>query len=915
MKKKFVVINGIICGFLALVFIAANVMMALFFDWLTMYTNNMGLNLDSEESQAVQAEAKKFTEEIVEEGVVMLRNERNTLPLEKGGKVNLFGWTSSNIITGGSGGSGGTSGADIDLKKSLENAGFTVNEDLYNMYVNFGGDRSGDPTNPDSIYHSYTVNFVVPEPSVNDPKYYSDKLLTDAKNYSDTAILTLGRTSGEGLDLPEGYLSLTQEEKDLAKYLTENYKNVIVILNSNAAMEIGYLEEIDVEAIFYMPGTGNQGINAVGRILNGSVTPSGRLVDTFAYDHKSAPNYYYANRPGTMVYSDYQDVSDYKDKYFYVDYVEGIYVGYKYYETAAAENFIDYDATVQYPFGFGLSYTTFSQTVTDVKGNLNSDEIEITVEVENTGKTYSGKDVVEIYATAPYYDGGIEKAHVDLVGFEKTKLLAPGEKQTLTVTADPFEIASYDYNDANKDGKTGYVLEKGAYQLKLMKNSHDVIEVAKEFNLNNSIYIDEDPVTGAEISNLFDDVAGASETEPVKYLSRGDFKGTFPAAKECIPGTNPVGRKASQAVINSQTVAWEEEENVEPITTGAKNGVTIDDLKGLSFEDPVYKEKIELLLDQLTLEEMETLMCQCMFGTDPIESIGLDATTLIDGPQGLNGWISGIKGTSYPVETYIALTWNKEIAQRQGELFAREARSSNISGLFAPSTNIHRTPYCGRNFEYYSEDGFMSGVMAANVVYSAREEGVIMFVKHFALNDQETYRGEYFTSLYTWSNEQALREVFLKPFEIAVKQGKTLGIMTSFNRIGTKWTGSSKALCTDLLRTEWGFAGTTITDLYMSTNNEWWMTAEQGVRAGQDLWLTLKIFGGTGQKIDSSSPTTQKYMREACRHIINTFTQSTVSPAPLEANWFYHIALPIDIVAGIAIISYAVFIIIKARKK
>lgn len=899
-KKRFVVINGIVCAFLAALFIAANIVMSVFFGGLTMYFGGMGLDLDNPDAEAVREEATEFTKTITGEGITLLRNEGGALPLDEG-NVNLFGWSSTALITGGTGGSGGSGGADETIRSSLEDAGFTINADLWDMYVRYQDGRQttkeGGPSNT-----TYTVNWGTPEPAIGDASYYTPQLLADAQEFSDTAIFVIGRSSGEGLDIPEGQLSLTQEEKDLAAYLTDTYDTVVAVINSNSVMELGYLEEAGVEAILFMPGTGAYGVGSLGKILSGEINPSGHLVDTMAYDHKSAPNYYYANRQGTRVYSG-MDVTTYNDanSYYYVDYVEGIYVGYKWYETAAAEGYIDYDETVQYPFGHGLSYTTFEKEVTDVRGDLRSDAIEIDVRVTNTGDA-AGKDVVQIYATPEYYEGGIEKAYVDLVGFEKTSLLAPDASETVTVTVDPFEIASYDWNDANNDGSTGYILEHGTYELKLMENAHDLIAVAETYELNDDIRITEDPVTGAEIKNLFDDVAGQEETEPVEYLCRADFAGTFPEAN-----TSLVGRAAS-AAVKAAADTDVQDGDIPAITTGANNGVTVEDVKLLDPNDPLWDD----LLDNLTVEEMVPFIVDARFVTPEIERIGLNGQVMIDGPQGLNGWMVGISGTSYPVQEYVALTWNKEIAAKQGELLAREARTSNVSGLLAPAANIHRTPYCGRNFEYYSEDGFLSGKMAAQMSYAAREQGVTVFVKHFALNDQEQFRGEYYTSLFTWSNEQAMREIYLKPFELAVKEGRTTGIMSSFNRVGSTWTGASKALLTDLLRTEWGFKGSVVTDLYVGAmNNEWWMDIEQGIRAGNDMWLTAFVAG----EIDSTDPGNQYYMRECMRHIIYTISQSTVSPQTPEPTWFYTVALPIDIVAGVLILGYAGFILYKGLKK
>ncbi len=893
-KGKKQLVHRIVFGVLAALFLVFNVAIYVAFDYLTKVTNNMGLKLDSVEAESVRAEATEFTKEITREGMVLLRNKDNALPLPAGSAVNLFGWSSTQMIIGGNGGSGGVSSASVNIKSSLEAAGFSVNEDLYSMYQSYKDARD---IVPEEEYGGYSPSWATPEPAISDSAYYTKELLDGARSFSDIAAMTISRSSGEGLDIPAGYLSLTQDEKDILKYLRDNYKTVIVLVNSNAAMELGYLEEIDVDAAIFMPGTGDVGATALGEILAGTVNPSGRLVDTFAYDHTSSPNYYHANRPGTMEYSD-------MDGYYYVDYVEGIYLGYKYYETAAQEGFIDYDQTVQYPFGYGLSYTTFSKEVEKVDGDLNSDEIVISVKVTNTGSV-AGKEVVQVYATPEYYSGGIEKAYVDLVGFNKSGLLQPGESETVTVTVSPFEIASYDWNDANGDGRTGYVLERGAYQLKIMDNSHELSTVAAEFNLNRDIFFEDDPVTGMPIMNLFDEAAGGGESEQIVYLSRADFAGTFPK-----PAAGNTGRAASEAVKAASKITVEDDPNAVPVVTGAKNGLTLDDVVGLDYDDPKWDD----LLDQLSLADMESIVTNGAFGTSELESIGMKATVHADGPQGVSAWMFGVSGTSYPVQMYVAQTWNPEIAREQGRLFAEECRTSNVSAMYAPAVNLHRTPYSGRNFEYYSEDGFLSGKMAASVVYAAREGGVFMFIKHFGLNDQETFRGEKFTSLFTWSNEQAIREVFLKPFELAVKEGRTTAIMTSFNRVGSKWTGSNKALVTDLLRTEWGFRGMTITDLFMTGNNEWWMDLEQGVRAGQDLWLTLFVTPGELQ-IDETNPTAQQAMREAIHHIAYTVAQCEVSPQEPQPNWFYHLALPIDIVWGVGLVVYLVFLIRKPKSQ
>ena len=415
--------------FLVILYLAVNCAVYILFDDLTRMFEGTGFVIaDTVEADKAKQLGQNVADRIVGEGIVLLRNENNVLPLGKGGSVNLFGWATVSHIRGGDGKTWG-----------------------------------------------------LPEPDINDASLYTDEVKEEAKAFSDAALVTIARGSGECVDIPEGYLSLTQQEKDLLNHVRDNFSKVVVVINSNSVMEIGYLEDISVDAILLMPGTDSTGASALGKILCGDVNPSGRTVDTMPYDHKTIPSYYYANRPSSFAYSDQADAK-------YVDYVEGIYVGYKYWETAFAENTIDYDRSVQYPFGHGLSYTQFKQEVVSVKGGLSDDELEVQVKVSNTGDR-AGKEVVQLYVAPPYTKGGIEKSAVDLVSFAKTGNLQPGAEETVIILVDPFEIASYDYNDANQDGKTGYILEKGTYELKLMSNAHDQIAIAKTFELSSDIVI------------------------------------------------------------------------------------------------------------------------------------------------------------------------------------------------------------------------------------------------------------------------------------------------------------------------------------------------------------------------------------------------------------------------------------------
>lgn len=897
--KKIGKLRKVAIVLLAVVYLMANVAVYILFDDLTRVFEGTGFVIaESVETEDAQRLGQAVADQIVEEGIVLLRNENGALPLEKGSSVNLFGWATVSHIRGGDGGSGGaTSDGIVTIEMAMTNAGFSVNEDLLAMYTGFEGTRGDVADADDAIYGGYGKTWGLPEPDINDETLYTAALKDGAKAFSDVAIVTIARGSGECVDIPEGYLSLTDAEKDMLKYTRDNYAKVVVVVNSNSVMELGYLEEIAVDAILFMPGTGATGANALGRILCGDVNPSGRTVDTMPYNHKEIPSYYYANRPGSFAYSDLAEAK-------YVDYVEGIYVGYKYWETAHVEGTIDYDASVQYPFGFGLSYTQFQQEVTSVNGNLSSDQIEVQVKVTNVGNR-TGKEVVQLYATPPYTKGGIEKSAVDLVGFAKTGELQPGEEETVTILVDPFEIASYDYNDANQDGKTGYILERGTYELKLMSNAHDLIAVAETFNLSSDILIDKDPASGVVIANLFDEADGHFETSPVTYLSRSDFTGTFPAP-------NPTARSASDMVREGLKNQGKDDPNATPIVTGANNNIMMDQLIGLDYDDPLWND----FLDQLTLDEMTTLTKQGGFKTEAIERLGVTGTTATDGPQGVNAWwafLSGmtISGVSYPSQIYLAQTWNVELVKDQAKAIAAECAAYNLSGMYAPAVNIHRTPYAGRNFEYYSEDGFLSGKLAVAYCYAMRENGIMTYLKHFALNDQESWRGERFTGIFTFSNEQAMREVYLKPFELAIKEGETTALMSSFNRVGYDWSGGSVSLCTDLLRNEWGFRGLVLTDMYSVDNT--FQSYEQGLRAGNNLWLTF--FGSDAElSCDISNPTTQNGLRESAHSILYAVSQASVTPAEIVPNWWYHVGMPIDIVCGVLLVAFVGFTIYQAKK-
>ena len=792
-----------------------------------------------------------MAEELEAEGIVLLRNVNDALPLEAGGRVNLFGYGSVDPIYGGTGSGTTNTSTSVNIVDGLTNAGLEVNNELVSFYKNSGISRpeQGGYTGSDFT------------PTEAPASQYSDELLASARDFSDTAIVVISRIGGEGGDLPQDmyaagysatndgrhYLELTQDEEDLlALVKSQDFTRVIVLINAANAMELGFLEDKDIDAALWVGTPGGVGFNAVGSVLTGEVNPSGRLVDTYAYDLTSSPAYCNA---GDFTYGNLTSRH-------YVEFAEGIYVGYRYYETAAADGFIDYDETVQFPFGYGLSYTTFEQSIEGFEETGGT--IEVQVKVTNTGKV-AGKDVAQVYFTAPYTKGGIEKAHVVLGGFAKTDLLEPGESETLIISFAEEDMASFD-----TAGEGCYVLEAGTYEIKLMNNAHELID-SRDHVVDETVVFDESnprerDATAATVR--FDDVESGQITS---YVSRADWAGT-------VPTSRVDGKTASQDVVNAFTTKAPYEVNdADPDITYADNGLTLADMRGLDKDDP----KWDLLLEQLSDEDMATLICTGGWGTAAIESIGKPQLFDTDGPAGINDYINGAMGVSFPSEVVIGSTWNTELVREFGLTFAQEALSYGFTGLYAPGVNIHRTPFSGRNFEYFSEDGLLSGKLAAAEAEGAAMQGVYMFVKHFALNDQDENR----LSISVWANEQSMRELYLRPFEIAVKEGETRGIMSAYVHLGTTWAGASRALLTDVLRGEWGFEGVVLSDASVFSVD--YMDANLAIRAGNDMMLNLPE-GGTIEPygtiypntLETDNNTARNAMREACHNILYVLANS-----------------------------------------
>lgn len=822
-------------------------------------------------TEETSGEATELCAEIAEEGIVLLKNE-NVLPLADASNLNVFGWASTNPCYGGTG-SGSLSDAyeTTSLLQGLTNAGFKLNTELSDFYTAYRADR------PE--VGMWSQDWTLPEPTADS---YTDEMMNAAKEFSNTAMVVITRVGGEGADLPtdvsavtytdnsteykdfeagEHYLQLSQTEKDMLDLVCSNFDDVVLVYNGANAMELGFTKEYSqIKSVLWCPGTGQSGFEALGEIVAGTVNPSGKTSDTFVADLTATPAY---NNFGSYNYDNMEefkvtsknfitgeDESSYPS---FVNYVDNIYVGYRFYETAAVEGLIDYDKEVVYPFGYGLSYTTFTQemgTVTENDGTIAFD-----VTVTNTGNT-AGKDVVEVYYNPPYTNGGIEKAAANLIDFEKTQLLEPGASETITITFDVEDMASYD-----STGAKAYVLEEGDYLISVRSDSHTVIAeqtytVASTivYDENNNRSTDEIPVT-----NQFADAQG-----DVTYLSRADQFANY-AAATAAPASLSMADAVKATFMNNSNYNPEDYNNAEdemPVT-GASNGLKLADMRGLEYDDT----KWESLLDQLTVSDMDTMIAIAGYQTSAAGSVGKLQTIDCDGPASINNNFTGTGSIGFPSAVMIASTWNKDIAMRFGESIGKMADEMGVSGWYAPAMNTHRSAFAGRNFEYYSEDGILGGYMAANAVIGAEKHGVYAYIKHFALNDQETNRCN---MLCTWATEQSIREVYLKPFEIAVKDGGAKAVMSAFNYIGTTPAGADDALLNTVLRDEWGFRGFVLTDYFGVYG---YMDADREIRNGNDAML-VAYDTETNHLTDKSSATSVKAMRQACKNIMYTVVNS-----------------------------------------
>ena len=864
-------------------------------------------------SDETNEEAAEVAEEIMEDGIVLLKNE-SLLPLNETKKLNIFGWESINPAYGGAGSGGINDLYDIvSLNQGLENAGFSINQELVDFYNNYGAD------NPEMSIQKQS--WTLPEPPVDT---YSDELIKSAKEYSDVAVVVLSRKAGEGHndipmdvkkaaydnnsdeydDFPEGehYLQLSQTERDMVDMVCSNFDNVIVIYNGANQFELGFADEYpQIKSVVWCPGTGNVGFNALGKVFSGEVNPSGKTPDTFIYDMTTAP---WWNNAEKIEYTNLADMAvegmnaGTAQVYApaFTNYVEGIYVGYKYYETAAQEGAIDYDKTVQYPFGYGLSYTEFEQKMGELEEK--DGQISVDVEVTNTGDV-AGKDVVEVYYKPPYTNGGIEKSSANLIEFAKTDLLQPGESQTVTVTFSIEDMASYDENNAK-----AYILEKGDYVISINSDSHTVLD-------QKTYTADKDVVYKGENKRASDDTAATNVFEDAKgdvtYLSRADHFANYEEAT-AAPASAELGEPyVSEYHLNSNfdKTTYLNDEDVMP-TTGADNGLTLADMRDADYDDPRW----EKLLDQLTVDEMANMIAMAGYQTAAMDSVGKVATLDFDGPAAINNNFTGVGSIGFPIEVVVASTWNKELAQAWGECMGKMSQEMGAEGWYAPGMNTHRTAFGARNYEYFSEDGVLAGNMGAKAVEGARKYGVYSYIKHFAL-----YEGNA-KMVSVWSNEQAIREIYLKPFEISVKQGGANAVMVSWSFLGDKWTGESSNLMNTVLRDEWGFRGMALTDFFRN-NGHGFMNADAALANGVDVMLST--FNGEENNVaNPEHPTSVLQMRNACKNVMYTVVSSWAYDGEHEEtgmeNW-KKAGIGIDIVIALFMAGMEVLVIRGYKKR
>ncbi|MFW7414370.1 glycoside hydrolase family 3 C-terminal domain-containing protein [Demequina sp. SO4-18] len=909
-------------------------------DWDTEYYESDFADMD-----AVDAAARDLVEDIVAGAIVLAKNEGEALPLEPAGQVTMLGRAAADPVFGGSGSGSVDTNSAVTARGGLENAGFSINEQVYSTIEAFAADN---PRGYIEMDRPDISTYNIGELPVDAYEAQADSF----ENYSDAGIVFIGRPGGEGGDLSQDIsdaeegaepgqhqLELNQEERDLLALAKDSFDTVVVVVNASTTIEMGDLQDdAGIDAILLAGSPGATGFNAVGGVLNGDVNPSGHTADLWAADFTADPTFVNfgdfiyenieASYPVSATEAATSNATVTSDAPF-VNYAEGIYYGYRYYETAAAEGFIDYEDAVVYPFGYGLSYTDFAWSIAGTEQGEVDGTIAVTVDVENTGEV-AGKDVVQLYYSAPYTPGGIEKAEVVLGGFAKTDTIEPGATDSVTIELAVEDMASYDYLD-----NAAYVLEEGDYAISVRTDSHTVAEGTEEFTYTvdeTVVYSGENHRASdeAEVTNQFDDVSaqftadGADGT--IQVMSRADFAGTFPTA--------PTAEQlvADEAIIEGFE-AWDAEAAAEAFegeapTTGADSDLALIDMRGLDKDDPQWDE----LMGSLTVGEMTDMLLNGAYQTAGIGSIAKPQTLEPDGPAGFSSFINAsINGVAYPSQALIAQSWDVELGAAMGEMLGNEALQKGINGWYAPGVNLHRSPFGGRNFEYYSEDPVLSGVLLTSVANGVATKGVYTMVKHYAMNEQETNRVN--NGIATWATEQTIREIYLKPFEMGVKnitmdvqyladdQGTVEettigagGMMSSFNRIGATWAGGSVALMDTVLRDEWGFEGFAISDFNLYP----YMNPNEGIHAGTDLTLT---FQPSKSFDDTSSAKAVTDIREATHHILYTVANSnamnglapgaTVEYTP--PTWVF-VQIIATVVIGLALAGITVMVVLRVRR-
>lgn len=950
------------------------------------------------DDEALMAEGDRVCKEIAKEGFVLLKNNDGALPLDPNASVALFGTASKTVVTSGTG-SGQTGGNGSTFASALKASGFSVNEASQEFYKNGAGKDYNSAVPPMTGTTPFTIGEVPWNLVSSDASF-------EEMTKCDVAIAVFARNSGEGYDIcsgvstvgPEGneiictdaltiaqgsktgnnYLELNQAERDLLMGLKAlkdqgKIKKIVVLLNTSNAMQIDFLsDEADgiygVDAALWIGATGQSGVEAIGDILNGTVNPSGKLADTFCYDILREPSIY---NFGTNIYGQWKEggyagksaqESDDADlcQKFYNIYREGIYVGYRYYETRYEDYVLGntddfaYSDIVARSFGEGLSYTQFEYS--DFQVSEENGQFLVTVTVKNIGDA-AGKEVVQVYAQTPYsqyaQDNGIEKASVQLTAFGKTELLQPGESQTVTVSFEKRQLAAYDAMGA----KT-YIMDDGDYYITVADGAHDAVNhilMEKQADESKMVFSqttyrsDENLVykfvqdtvdtttyatsaeTGAAITNLFGEAdinLFDNGSQTVNYVTRKDWKGSFDdtSIETMLQSkvTLNINDAIYQGLINEQFTKPAEAAQVKMPTMKAENGLVLADFVGVDRDAAITKDgktwTFEDLLDQMSFAEMRNLVLLGQHNTKSVPSIAKPATSDQNGPCGFaSTFVSGGAGTAFASSTLRATTWNKELVRRVGEIIGEDGLHSGSTGLYGPGANIHRNAFCGRNYEYYSEDPVLSSLIGTEECKGIQSKGIIVYEKHFALNDSESHR----EGVGTWSNEQAIREIYLEAFRNILSKdgGNAHAIMTGFNRLGTTWTGDSVNLIEGVARGEWGFDGFSCTD--MDNGPTAYMYAPRAVCTGTD------IYDGPDNPSHPRTPQLNEYkddayvvscLRESAARIVYAVGQSAaMNGISADTNiveitpWYLILTIVAAAVMGVLAIGSAVMLVLDKK--